>query len=47
MKLDLDDFVGVRAATKDIAAILGDNGLDYLVNNAGIVSATHPLPVQR
>lgn len=27
--------------------ILGDNGLDYLVNNAGIVSAIHPIPVQR
>lgn len=47
MKLDIDDFVGVRAAAKDIAAILGDNGLDYLVNNAGIVSATRPITVQR
>lgn len=42
IKLDIVDFAGVRAAAKYIAAILGNNGLDYLVNNAGIVSATHP-----
>ncbi|KAH9848818.1 NAD-P-binding protein [Lenzites betulinus] len=39
VKLDVDDFDGVRAAAKEIGAILGDKGLDYLVNNAGKVDA--------
>ncbi|KAI0353990.1 NAD-P-binding protein [Trametes cingulata] len=37
LELEVDDFDAIRASAKDIAAILGDRGLDYLVNNAGIV----------
>ncbi|KAI0816915.1 NAD-P-binding protein [Trametes gibbosa] len=37
LKLDVSDFDAVRAAQKDIAAILADRGLDYLLNNAGIL----------
>ncbi|KAI0816801.1 NAD-P-binding protein [Trametes gibbosa] len=38
VKLDLDDFDGVRTAGKEIGVILGDKPLDYLVNNAGKVA---------
>ena len=37
LRLDLDDFDAVRASAPQLDAILGDTGLDYLVNNAGIV----------
>lgn len=38
VKLDVDDEVSIRNAAETISAILGDRGLDYLINNAGIVS---------
>lgn len=41
IKLDVSDFASVRASAKDIEAILGDSGLDYLINNAGVVRTTH------
>ncbi|OJT11404.1 hypothetical protein TRAPUB_12069 [Trametes pubescens] len=37
IKLDVSNFDSVRASAKDLQAILGDTGLDYL-NNAGIAS---------
>lgn len=37
IKLDVSDFASVRASAKEIEAILGDSGLDYLINNAGVV----------
>ncbi|KAL1948608.1 hypothetical protein VTO73DRAFT_10414 [Trametes versicolor] len=36
IKLDVSDFASVRGSTKDLEAILGDTGLDYLINNAGV-----------
>ncbi|EIW54645.1 C-signal [Trametes versicolor FP-101664 SS1] len=36
IKLDVSDFASVRASAKDLDTILGDTGLDYLVNNAGV-----------
>lgn len=41
IKLDVGDFDSVRASAKNIEAILGDTGLDYLINNAGVVRNTH------
>lgn len=37
VKLQVDDFDSIRALPKALAPILGDGGLDYLINNAGIV----------
>ncbi|KAI8974768.1 NAD-P-binding protein [Trametes punicea] len=37
IQMDVSDFVSIRAAQKDIAHILKETGLDYLINNAGIV----------
>lgn len=37
IKLDVSDFESIRASAKDLLAILGDNGLDYLINNAAVV----------
>lgn len=39
IKLDVSDFDSVRASAKDLQASLGDTGLDYLINNAGVVRA--------
>ncbi|KAL1946099.1 hypothetical protein VTO73DRAFT_15226 [Trametes versicolor] len=38
IKLDVSDFESIRASAKDLLAILGDNGLDYLINNAAVVA---------
>ncbi|OJT11164.1 hypothetical protein TRAPUB_12320 [Trametes pubescens] len=38
VKLQVDDFDSICALLKAIAPILGENGLDYLFNIAGIVS---------
>ncbi|KAH9852413.1 NAD-P-binding protein [Lenzites betulinus] len=35
-KLDTSDFDSIRASAKDMEKILGEKGLDYLVNNAAI-----------
>ncbi|OJT08358.1 hypothetical protein TRAPUB_743 [Trametes pubescens] len=37
IQLDVADFDSVRAVLKAITPILGESGLDYLINNAGIV----------
>lgn len=37
IRLEVTDFDSVRSVPKVIAPILGESGLDYLVNNAGIV----------
>ncbi|KAI0816808.1 NAD-P-binding protein [Trametes gibbosa] len=36
MPLDVSDTASIRAVPKQLEAILGDSGLDYLINNAGI-----------
>jgi NAD(P)-dependent dehydrogenase (short-subunit alcohol dehydrogenase family) len=38
IQLDVTDEQSIKAAAKSASEILGDKGLDYLVNNAGIVS---------
>lgn len=38
LMLDVDDEASIRNAAEAVSAILGDRGLDYLINNAGIVS---------
>ncbi|KAI0765962.1 NAD-P-binding protein [Trametes elegans] len=45
IKLDLDNFDEIRASAKDVATILGDAGLDYLVNNAGICLQDTPFEI--
>ncbi|KAI0816814.1 NAD-P-binding protein [Trametes gibbosa] len=37
IKIDVSDFDNVRASAHELEEILGETGLDYLVNNAGIV----------
>lgn len=41
IRLEVTDFDSVRAVPQAITPILGEHGLDYLVNNAGIVSTPH------
>ncbi|EIW54631.1 NAD-P-binding protein [Trametes versicolor FP-101664 SS1] len=36
IKLDISDFDSIRASAKDLQVILGETGLDYLINNAAI-----------
>ncbi|KAL1948609.1 hypothetical protein VTO73DRAFT_10415 [Trametes versicolor] len=36
IKLDVSVFASVRASAKEVEVILGDSGLDYLINNAGV-----------
>ncbi|OSD04960.1 NAD-P-binding protein [Trametes coccinea BRFM310] len=38
IQLDVSDFDSIRAAPKQLEPILGETGLDYLINNAGIAS---------
>lgn len=37
VKLDVSDSDNVQASAKELEPILGETGLDYLINNAGIV----------
>lgn len=39
IQLDVTDFANVRASAKEVETIIGNIGLDYLVNNAAIVRA--------
>lgn len=41
IRLEVTDFDSVRAVPQAIAPILGEHGLDYLINNASIVSKLH------
>ncbi|EIW54613.1 NAD-P-binding protein [Trametes versicolor FP-101664 SS1] len=43
IRLEVTDFDSVRAVPQAIAPILGEHGLDYLVNNAGIARQDTPL----
>ncbi|KAI8978296.1 NAD-P-binding protein [Trametes punicea] len=36
LKLDVDDLEDIRQSVEQVAQILGDRGLDYLVNNAAV-----------
>ena len=38
IQLDVTDEQSIKAAANSTSAILGDKGLDFLINNAGIVS---------
>lgn len=46
IKLDISDFDSIRASAKDLQVILGETGLDYLINNAAIVCTTIPAPLE-
>ncbi|MBF7729044.1 SDR family NAD(P)-dependent oxidoreductase [Pseudomonas sp. N040] len=41
--LDVTDLAGIPAAIAEVSALVGDNGLAALVNNAGIASPNAPL----
>ncbi|KAI0630618.1 NAD-P-binding protein [Trametes polyzona] len=36
IQLDVGDFDSIRASAKELEKILGDRGLDYLINNAAV-----------
>ncbi|EIW59784.1 NAD-P-binding protein [Trametes versicolor FP-101664 SS1] len=36
VKLDVDDIEGIKQSVNDVASLLGERGLDYLVNNAAV-----------
>ncbi|KAI0765965.1 NAD-P-binding protein [Trametes elegans] len=36
LKLDVDDLEGIKRSVDDVARLLGEHGLDYLVNNAAV-----------
>lgn len=38
VKLDVASEESIRSGTEEAKRILGDRGLDYLLNNAGVVS---------
>lgn len=37
VKLDADDERSIHACAAEVAQIVGDTGVDYVVNNAGVV----------
>lgn len=37
MTLDVTDEVSIKGASREVAEIVGDMGLDYILNNAGVV----------
>ncbi len=45
VQLDTSDFDSVRALPAQLEPILGSTGLDYLINNAGIVRPLFSLPL--
>lgn len=46
IKLDISDFDSIRASAKELQAILGETGLDYLINNAVIIRTTLHAPLR-
>ena len=44
VRLDVADEASILSAAKDTETILGEIGLDYLINNAAIVCARMSLP---
>ena len=47
LRLDVNDAESIKDAAGKAAQIVGDKGIDYLINNAGIVSCQlrSPLPI--
>lgn len=41
MKLDVEVENDAKDAAEAVSRVLGDRGLDYLINNAGVVSLIH------
>jgi NAD(P)-dependent dehydrogenase (short-subunit alcohol dehydrogenase family) len=41
VKLDVDDEKSIKDAAGIVEKMLGERGVDYLLNNAGIVSQQH------
>ena len=46
MKIDIADAASIRAAYDPVSAIVGENGIDILYNNAGIVSLMRIYPTR-
>ncbi|KAI0653041.1 NAD-P-binding protein [Cubamyces menziesii] len=46
LTLDVTNHQSVRDAAKEAASILGDSGIDYLINNAGIIAADSAFTAQ-
>ena len=46
MALEVADQESVRKCAQEVASIVGEQGIDYLVNNAGIVRPPCALPVR-
>ncbi len=44
IQLDVDDEHGIERSYDEVVSILGDRGLDYLVNNAAVVRPSAPAP---
>ena len=38
LRLDVNDIQSIKDAAREAAQIVGEKGVDYLVNNAGVVS---------
>ncbi|RPD60419.1 NAD(P)-binding protein [Lentinus tigrinus ALCF2SS1-7] len=39
VKIDVNDAASIHASFPEVASIVGEHGLDYLINNAGILEA--------
>lgn len=37
MTLDVTDEASIKSASREVAETVGDTGLDYILNNAGVV----------
>lgn len=46
IKLDISDLDGIRASAKELQAILGETGLDFLIKNAATVRTTIHAPFE-
>ncbi len=43
LKLDTSSIEAIESIVQPVQAIVGDRGLDYLINNAAVVSCNSPL----
>lgn len=43
LKLDTSSIEAIESIVQPVQAIVGDRGLDYLINNAAVVSYNYPL----
>ncbi len=45
LQLDITDEESINRAVRDVEAIVGERGIDYLLSNAAIVSLSHSLVI--